>query len=349
MYSNPKYLISACLVGENTKYDGGNNYNENITNLYKDGGGVLICPEVMGGLPTPRIPCEVINNIVINKNGENKTPEFNEGAKLSLEIAKKFHIKKAILKSKSPSCGYGKIYDGTFSNTLVDGNGICADLLLKEGFKIYTEETKPVYDAIVLCAGDSHRAKINYNKVFHYSKEYNVAEKVLEPFICDYLCGQIILVVKAQELDLFKAFLDSPKIKYVIGGESREESCFNALKEVKNDIVLIHDGDRPYINSDFVDDIVERMQNGADNVVPYIDNLDDTRDYCFEGKSIQTPQAFIYKKLLKSFQNAKKPLNQYRDESSIYLDGNNINYIEGLKENKKLTYYEDLKEFENKR
>ena len=135
-----KVGVSACLVGQNTKYDGKNNYNEYVMQYLKDKEVVIICPEVFGGLPTPRIPSEQINDKVINKNNEDVTKQFTDGAQISLEKLLKENVTTLILKAKSPSCGYKKVYDGTFSNTLIDGHGVFTKLALSRGFTIYTEK-----------------------------------------------------------------------------------------------------------------------------------------------------------------------------------------------------------------
>ena len=135
-----KVGVSACLVGQNTKYDGKNNYNEYVMQYLKDKEVVIICPEVFGGLPTPRIPSEQINDKVINKNNEDVTKQFTDGAQISLEKLLKENVTILILKAKSPSCGYKKVYDGTFSNTLIDGHGVFTKLALSRGFTIYTEK-----------------------------------------------------------------------------------------------------------------------------------------------------------------------------------------------------------------
>lgn len=134
-----KVGVSACLVGKNTKYDGGNNYNEYVIEYLKDKEVVLICPEVFGGLPTPRIPSEQLNDKVINSKNEDVTKQFNDGALISLKKLQEENVNVLILKERSPSCGYKKIYDGTFSKTIIDGNGVFASLALKNGFTIYTE------------------------------------------------------------------------------------------------------------------------------------------------------------------------------------------------------------------
>jgi len=134
-----KVGVSACLVGKNTKYDGGNNYNKYVLEYLKDKEVVLICPEVFGGLPTPRIPSEQINDKVINSNNEDVTKQFVDGANEALKRLQQQNVNVVILKERSPSCGYKKIYDGTFSKTIIDGNGVFAKLAIENGFIIYTE------------------------------------------------------------------------------------------------------------------------------------------------------------------------------------------------------------------
>ena len=135
-----KILVSACLLGVDCKYNGGNNYNEKIMDYLKDKEIIPICPEIMGCLPTPRVPSERKEDKVITKEGVDVTKNFQKGAEETLKLAKLLGVKKALLKAKSPSCGYQKIYDGTFSDTLIDGNGVTTELLLKEGFTILTEK-----------------------------------------------------------------------------------------------------------------------------------------------------------------------------------------------------------------
>lgn len=135
-----KVLISACLVGENCKYDGKNNYTKEVEKLFTLCDLVLICPETFGGLKTPRIPSEIKNNRVINQKGKDVTSNFNDGANLSLYIAKEQNVKYAILKEKSPSCGVNKIYDGSFSGKLIDGQGITTRLLQNNGIQVFNEK-----------------------------------------------------------------------------------------------------------------------------------------------------------------------------------------------------------------
>lgn len=134
-----KIIVSACLLGTNCKYNGGNNYNQELIEHLKKFEIIPICPECFGGLSTPRVPSEIIEEKVINKEGMDVTNNYLSGAKKALELAKSNNIKVAILKAKSPSCGEGKIYDGTFTNTLIDGDGITVRMFKDEGIKVYTE------------------------------------------------------------------------------------------------------------------------------------------------------------------------------------------------------------------
>ncbi len=132
-------IVSACLLGLCCRYDCKITKNENVLSFIKNETVIPVCPEQLGGRPTPRKPVEILNGKVIEKNGTDHTDEFLLGAEQTLKIAKLNNIKTAILKSKSPSCGFGKIYDGTFSKTLINGNGITAELLNQNGIEIKNE------------------------------------------------------------------------------------------------------------------------------------------------------------------------------------------------------------------
>lgn len=132
-------LVSACLLGINCRFDGDSKYLEQLKILKDKHNLIPICPEIYGGMKTPRQPSEKIGNKVISKTGEDVTDYFKRGAIETLKLAKFFDCKLAILKERSPSCGYGKIYDGTFSGTLIDGNGVTADLLSENGITIIGE------------------------------------------------------------------------------------------------------------------------------------------------------------------------------------------------------------------
>jgi uncharacterized protein YbbK (DUF523 family) len=136
-------MVSACLAGENCKYNGGNNWNEIVLQLMKENEIITVCPEQMGGLPTPRVPSEIINGVVTNREGQVVDKEFREGAAMCLEIAKREQPDLIVLQSRSPSCGVNQRYDGTFTGTLADGPGVTAQLLMENGFRCVDVEDLP--------------------------------------------------------------------------------------------------------------------------------------------------------------------------------------------------------------
>ena len=142
------YIISGCLLGHNCKYNGGNNRNEDVIRFCEEHEYLVVCPESAGNLPTPRPPAEKVGNRILTSEGEDVTEKFLKGAEISFKICmqmaamKNEPIEGAILKANSPSCGFGKIYDGTFSGTLVDGNGVFASMLRAQGIEIITEKEK---------------------------------------------------------------------------------------------------------------------------------------------------------------------------------------------------------------
>lgn len=135
-----KILISACLVGDKTKYDGHSNYDEKIKLLLEKYELVPFCPEVEGGLPTPRKPSERVKDRVKMENGKDVTKNFQTGAELALNICLYLGIKTAVLKDNSPSCGSREIYDGTFSHKLVKGEGVTTELLRRKGIRVLSEK-----------------------------------------------------------------------------------------------------------------------------------------------------------------------------------------------------------------
>ena len=135
-----KILVSACLLGQKCKYNGGDNLSQKVLDYVKRHGVIPVCPEISGGLPTPRIPCEIVDGVVTNKNGESKDKEFRSGAEICLKKAIDEKADLAILQSRSPSCGVKQIYDGTFSGKLVDGSGIFASMLSQNGIKVMDVE-----------------------------------------------------------------------------------------------------------------------------------------------------------------------------------------------------------------
>lgn len=135
-----KILVSKCLLGENCRYAGDNCQNEKVLVLKEKYELVGVCPEQSGGLSTPRLPSERVGDKILAKDGRDVTKEYEKGAQFALELALREKVAFAVLKSKSPSCGKGVIYDGTFSGGKIKGNGVTAQLLLENGIPVYTEE-----------------------------------------------------------------------------------------------------------------------------------------------------------------------------------------------------------------
>ncbi|QBD85610.1 DUF523 domain-containing protein [Clostridium tetani] len=143
-------IISACLCGVNCKYNGKNNLKKGVEKLLKEGNLIPVCPEQLGGMETPREPHEIVDSTalevlrgkgkVLSKTYKDSTDKFIKGAYETLRIAKDLGATEAILKSNSPSCGFGTVYDGSFSGNKIKGNGITAELLKRENIKIYNEE-----------------------------------------------------------------------------------------------------------------------------------------------------------------------------------------------------------------
>ena len=135
-------LVSACLLGENCKYSGGNNLCPGLLRWLEREGhrAVPVCPEQLGGLPTPRTPAEIVNGVVTAKDGRNVDWEFRRGAALALDIARREGAQLAVLQPRSPSCGARQVYDGTFSGRKVPGMGVFAGLLAGSGFRVLEPE-----------------------------------------------------------------------------------------------------------------------------------------------------------------------------------------------------------------
>lgn len=135
-----RVLVSACLLGLKVRFDGLSKENKEILDLINNFEFIPVCPEIMGGLSTPRVPSEIRDGKVFNKDGVDVTENYLRGAEEALRLCKIYNCDTVVLKSKSPSCGKGLVYDGTFSGNLVSGNGITTDYLLKNGIKVYSED-----------------------------------------------------------------------------------------------------------------------------------------------------------------------------------------------------------------
>ena len=129
-------IVSACLAGFPCRYDGKARPCAEVMELVKAGIAIPVCPEQLGGLPTPRPPCEILNGRVVDRSGADKTESYRQGAQAVLALARTYGATQALLQNRSPSCGIGWIYDGTFSKTLVPGDGFTARLLAENGIQV---------------------------------------------------------------------------------------------------------------------------------------------------------------------------------------------------------------------
>ena len=132
-------LIRACMLGLSCRYDG-EKRDYDLKDIKEKFNLIPICPEIYGGLPTPRVPSEIQENGVFNHEGLDVTAQYEKGAEEALQLAKLFNVKYALLKAKSPSCGSGEVYDGSFTGTLREGDGIAAKLLKENGIEVFTEK-----------------------------------------------------------------------------------------------------------------------------------------------------------------------------------------------------------------
>lgn len=135
-----KIAVSACLLGENCKYNGGNNKNDAILKLLEGKEVIPVCPEVAGGLPTPRVPVELVHGVAINKEGVNVDANFHAGVERMLEKLAGEDVELVILQPRSPSCGVKQIYDGTFTGTLTGGSGMFAKAVMERGYRVVEPE-----------------------------------------------------------------------------------------------------------------------------------------------------------------------------------------------------------------
>ena len=136
-------LVSACLLGENCKYNGGNNRNERVLRYVQGHEVIPVCPEVLGGLPCPRKPVEWVGERVLTQDGDDCTVNFRIGVQKALETIADQHVDLAILQSRSPTCGVKQIYDGTFSGVRIDGQGALAKALAARGIPLMDAEDVP--------------------------------------------------------------------------------------------------------------------------------------------------------------------------------------------------------------
>ena len=177
-----KLLVSACLMGMRCRYDGGTNTLPRLAELMDQYTCIPVCPEMFGGLPTPRVPAERRREQIINQKGENVTEAFVQGAAEVLRLAELYDCKMALLKEHSPSCGSGQIYDGTFSGILVPGDGVAAQAMKKHGITVFgesqIEELLPE-DDVLLDRMVDYRAKEQAEKQAKQAEETAAREAAI--------------------------------------------------------------------------------------------------------------------------------------------------------------------------
>ena len=209
------------------------------------------------------------------------------------------------------------------------------------------------YSAIVLCAGKGSRSGLTYNKMLYRFKNKTVYEMTMNIFLNDERCKQIVVVTKEEELDDLKKLISSKKIDYVFGGKERQDSVYNGLQVVKEDYVLIHDGARPYLKKENIDDILECLNknNACLLVVP----VKDTIKVCMDGNIVktlpreqlvqaQTPQAFKTELIKRCYQKGKDQNYIATDDASLveYFENIEVKAVLGSYSNIKITTPDDL-------
>ena len=135
-----KILVSACLLGENCKYNGGNNFSPTVAEFVKGREVLAVCPEMMAGMGCPRTPIEIVDGVLMDRNGNNVDAAMKKAVEMVMEQIFEDEIDCAILQSRSPTCGVNQIYDGTFSGRLTEGSGIFAQALKDAGYRVLDAE-----------------------------------------------------------------------------------------------------------------------------------------------------------------------------------------------------------------
>ena len=140
-----KVLVSACLLGENCKYNGGNNYSSVVAEFVKDKEVLPICPEMLAGMGCPRTPIEIVDGVLMDRDGNNVDAAMRQAVEQAMEMIRKEDIQCAVLQSRSPTCGVNQIYDGSFSGKLIKGSGFLAQALKAAGYQVVDAEDVEKY------------------------------------------------------------------------------------------------------------------------------------------------------------------------------------------------------------
>lgn len=213
------------------------------------------------------------------------------------------------------------------------------------------------YSVVIPAAGKGERMGLGYNKVLYRSDNVSIIEKTLVPFIEDGECSEIILVCSENDLENLSSLINHPKVKFTLGGSCREESVYNGLKCIKENLVLIHDGARPFVSLDLID-VVKTFLAFGKSVVPVVKSKDATLingKYQFdkEVSLVQTPQAFYKSTIMEAFEKVEKENSfiKYKDDASLVQDILGITpcLVEGDYKNIKITTISDLKSLEEEK
>ena len=140
-----KILVSACLLGENCKYNGGNNYSTAVAEFVKGKEVLPICPEMMAGMGCPRTPIEIVDGVLMDRDGNNVDAAMRQAVAQAMEMIRKEEIQCAVLQSRSPTCGVNEVYDGSFTGKLINGSGILAQALKVAGYQVIDAEDVEKY------------------------------------------------------------------------------------------------------------------------------------------------------------------------------------------------------------
>ena len=140
MESSKKILVSACLLGENCKYNGGNNFSPAVAEYVRGREVLALCPEMLAGMGCPRTPIEIVNGVLMDREGRNVDEAMKNGVARAMELVQEEGISCAILQSRSPTCGVNQVYDGSFSGKLIAGSGIFAQALKEAGYRVLDAE-----------------------------------------------------------------------------------------------------------------------------------------------------------------------------------------------------------------
>lgn len=224
-----RIMVSACLAGMNCKYNGGNNRSDKVIELMKDHDVITVCPEEMGGLPTPRVPSEIVNGVVTAKDGTIVDDEFRRGAQKCLEIAMREKPDLIILQSRSPSCGVKQRYDGTFSGVLTEKPGVTADLLIRHGFNV--RDVNDPLEMLDICDEEGFPVGKTVERTVAHSK--GILHRTAHVWIIRVVNGrtQVLLQKRSMDKDSYPGMYDTSSAGHIPAGMEPLDSALRELEE----------------------------------------------------------------------------------------------------------------------